>query len=84
MSDDAEMTTPFIRVNNVRKVFRTNGREFLAISEATFDVAPGEYRDHNYVERDLLIGKALLIYWPHTWNRPIPFTPNFRRMGPIR
>jgi signal peptidase I len=41
-------------------------------------------KDHNYVERDLLIGKALLIYWPHTWNRPIPFTPNFTKMGPIR
>jgi len=40
--------------------------------------------DHQYVERDLLIGKALLIYWPHTWNRPIPFFPNFRKMGPIR
>jgi signal peptidase I len=40
--------------------------------------------NENYVERDLLIGKALLIYWPHTWNRPIPFFPNFRKMGPIR
>jgi signal peptidase I len=40
--------------------------------------------DHHYVERDLLIGKALLIYWPHTWNRPIPYTPNLPRMGPIR
>jgi signal peptidase I len=39
---------------------------------------------HHYVERDLLIGKALLIYWPHTWNRPIPFTPNFTKMGRIR
>ena len=39
---------------------------------------------HQYVERDLLIGKALLIYWPHTWNRPVPFTPNFRKMGRIR
>jgi len=39
---------------------------------------------HHYVERDLLIGKALLIYWPHTWNRPIPFLPKFSRMGPIR
>lgn len=36
------------------------------------------------VKRDLLIGKALLIYWPHSWNRPIPFTPNFSRMGRIR
>ena len=40
--------------------------------------------DHHYVQRDLLIGKALMIYWPHTWNRPIPFLPKFDRMGPIR
>jgi signal peptidase I len=32
----------------------------------------------------LMIGKALLIYWPHAWNRPIPFLPNFRRMQLIR
>jgi hypothetical protein len=25
-----------------------------------------------------------LIYWPHTWNRPVPFTPNFGKMGPVR
>jgi len=46
--------------------------------------AAGNAVKHHYVERDLLIGKALLIYWPHTWNRPVPFTPNFSRMGPIR
>ena len=40
--------------------------------------------DHRYVERDLLIGKALMIYWPHTWNRPIPYQPKVTRMGPIR
>jgi len=37
-----------------------------------------------YVRRDLLTGKALLIYWPHAWRRPIPFTPNVKRMGLIR
>jgi signal peptidase I len=37
-----------------------------------------------YVNRDLLIGKALLIYWPHAWNRPVPFTPNVQRMGVIK
>jgi signal peptidase I len=37
-----------------------------------------------YVERELLIGKAVLIYWPHHWRRPIPFMPNFARMGFIR
>jgi len=37
-----------------------------------------------YVRRDLLTGKALLVYWPHHWRRPIPFQPNFSRMGLIR
>jgi signal peptidase I len=37
-----------------------------------------------YFERDLLIGKALFIYWPHAWRRPIPFLPNFSRMSFIR
>jgi signal peptidase I len=36
------------------------------------------------VHRDLLTGKALFIYWPHHWRRPIPFLPNFARMGFIR
>jgi signal peptidase I len=38
----------------------------------------------DYVARELLIGKALLIYWPHAWNRPVYFTPNFQRMGVIK
>ena len=36
------MGEPFIRLDGVRKVFRTRGREFLAVSEATFDVEWGE------------------------------------------
>jgi signal peptidase I len=42
--------------------------------------------DH-YVERDLLIGKAFLVYWPHGWNvanMRLPIVPNLRRMGRIR
>ncbi len=38
----------------------------------------------NYVERDMLIGRAMLIYWPHTKNTPVKFFPNFGRMGFIR
>ncbi|MDE2230048.1 MAG: ABC transporter ATP-binding protein [Alphaproteobacteria bacterium] len=33
---------PFIRVNGLRKVYRKGNQEFLAISDATFEVAPGE------------------------------------------
>jgi len=48
------------------------------------------WESEHYVHRDLLIGKALLIYWPHSWHRipgtpiPFPFFPNFARMGFVR
>ncbi len=44
----------------------------------------------NYVSRELLIGKALFIYWPHSWDKapgthiPFPFFPNFSDMGFVR
>ncbi len=43
-----------------------------------------------YVSQDLLVGKALFIFWPHSFNRvpgtsiPFPFFPNFARMRFIR
>jgi signal peptidase I len=43
-----------------------------------------------WVDRDLLKGKALFIYWPHSWNKipyvniPFPFFPNFSRMHLIK
>ncbi len=40
----------------------------------------GRMWEQHYVDQDLLIGKALLIYWPHPWYRPIPYLPNFKRM----
>ena len=47
---------------------------------------PADWGPKAYVERKLLIGKALLIYWPHSWRGPlrIPLVPNFARMGLIR
>ncbi len=39
----------------------------------------------NYFSRELLIGRAMLVYWPHARNRPIPvITPNFSQMRPIQ
>jgi signal peptidase I len=43
-----------------------------------------------YVHRDMMIGKALYVYWPHSWDKipgtdiPFPFFPNFARMGFVR
>ena len=51
---------------------------------------PGPNGPKHYVDRDALIGKAILIYWPHSWNRipgtpiPFPFFPNFEGMGFVR
>lgn len=39
---------------------------------------------HNYVEERYLLGKALLVFWPHSWKTPLPMTPNLARMGLIR
>ncbi|MGE0725843.1 MAG: ABC transporter ATP-binding protein [Alphaproteobacteria bacterium] len=36
------MAEPFIRLEGVRKVYRTRGQDFLAVSEVTFDVDAGE------------------------------------------
>jgi NitT/TauT family transport system ATP-binding protein len=36
------MAEPFIHLAGVKKSYRTRGREFLAVSQATFDVAEGE------------------------------------------
>lgn len=46
--------------------------------------------DETFVKRELLIGKALLVYWPHALDAipgteiPFPFFPNFPRMRMIR
>lgn len=42
------------------------------------------WAEASYVPRDLLVGKALMVFWPHPWNTPVPFTPNFKRIGLIR
>jgi NitT/TauT family transport system ATP-binding protein len=36
------MPEPFIHLAGVKKIYRTRGQEFLAVSEATFDVEMGE------------------------------------------
>lgn len=43
-----------------------------------------KWTNASYVPRDLLVGKALVVFWPHSWSAPIPFTPNIKRMKLIR
>ena len=58
------------------------------------DYLTGQRTPPPYVERELLIGKALVVYWPHGWRPPSPtlsrltrnfaFIPNFGQMKFIR
>ena len=47
-------------------------------------------RGRHFVDRDLMIGKAVFIYWPHSWERipgtgiPFPYFPNFQDMQFVR
>lgn len=84
---------------------------FRNLPAQTFDIGEGEYlalgdnspssgdsRDWGLVDRELLIGKAFFVYWPHAWETTpcltfplpvtgrqvrVPFYPNFWRMRPI-
>ena len=43
-----------------------------------------KWSDKWYVPRELLVGKAVVVFWPHSWNEPVPFLPNFSRFKLIR
>lgn len=68
------------------RVFRLDDNQLFPMgdnSPASADARSWGWRE-KYIESDDLVGKALFVYWPHSWNRPIPYFPNFRRMGFIR
>ncbi len=77
------------RDSDREKNFETGDGQFLVLgdnSPASKDSRlwkenPG---DMHYVERKLLIGKALFIYWPHSRTDIFPLCPNFSRMGFVR
>ena len=82
--------------------FQTNGSQFFVMgdnSAASLDArlwANGNGRGDGgkpggaYLERSLLIGKAVCVYWPHSWyslpftGRRVPALPNFADMRLVR
>ncbi|MEO1526359.1 MAG: signal peptidase I [Planctomycetota bacterium] len=57
-------------------------RRFMPLPER-FEERAYQYADASYVPRDLLVGKALLVFWPHHWRSPVPH-PNISRIRLIR
>ncbi len=59
--------------------------QFLPMGDNSAQSLDGRVWDGpRFVERDMLIGRALVVFWPHSLNEPIPFFPNFKRMKFIR
>jgi len=74
--------------------FHLDKDQFLMLGDNSAQSKDGRLWEGSeyYVHRELLIGKALFIYWPHSWDKisifgveiPFPFFPNFKRMEFVR
>ncbi len=68
--------------------------QYLPLGDNSPSSQDGRYwGNRHFVDRRLLVGKALYIYWPHSFDKirfsdsfsiPFPFFPNFARMGFVR
>lgn len=66
-------------------IYKLDENQFLPMGDNSPSSLDGRVWDGpKYVDREMLIGRALFIYWPHSLNSPVPFFPNFGKMGFIR
>ncbi|HEY4760677.1 MAG TPA: signal peptidase I, partial [Thermoguttaceae bacterium] len=74
--------------SNMRKVdFTLKDDQYFALGDNSAKSRDSRlWNKQHWINRELLKGKALFIYWPHSWNRipylniPFPFFPNFSSM----
>ena len=65
--------------------FRLEADQFFVLGDNSPQSKDSRLWDKHYVSRELLIGKALIIYWPHGWDipgvdLPIKVVPNIWRI----
>ncbi len=92
----ADQKSPFDERRMVE--FSIGPNQFIALGDnSPFSLDSRLWSGGPFVDRSLLIGKAVFIYWPHYWpwkysigipfrgdEFRVPFWPNFRRMGFVR
>ena len=62
-------------------VFKLKEDQFLPMGDNSPASLDGRvWNGPKFVNRDMLIGRASFIYWPHSLNSPIKFFPNFKKM----
>jgi signal peptidase I len=77
--------------SNMRQVdFQLKADQYFALGDNSAKSRDSRLWSSPQIDRDLLKGKALFIYWPHSWHRipyvniPFPYFPNFSRMHFIK
>jgi len=75
-------TSLFEKRNTLTETLGPN--QFFPMGDNSPQSSDARLWPEHYFARNLLIGKALFIYWPHPWHSPIPYFPNFGRMRLIR
>ena len=80
-------------VRSYDQYFFLGNNQFFTLGDNTRLSQDGRFWSPiHFVARKLLIGKALVIYWPHSFDHvsifghqiPFPYWPNFARMGFVR
>ncbi len=66
-------------------MFELEKQQFLPMGDNSPDSLDARiWNGDHFVSGELMIGRALYVFWPHVKSSPIPYWPNFERMGPIR
>ncbi|MEQ1905235.1 MAG: signal peptidase I [Pirellulaceae bacterium] len=66
-------------------MFELEEQQFLPMGDNSPDSLDARiWNGDHFVSGELMIGRALYVFWPHAKSAPIPYWPNFERMGPIR
>ena len=74
----------FYARDKVPALFELQTDQFFMMGDNSPHSSDARMWSQKYVHRKDLIGKAVFIFWPHSWWRPVPFWPRFSRMRFIR
>ncbi|MGA2799406.1 MAG: signal peptidase I [Thermoguttaceae bacterium] len=89
-SDPTQWKAAFDQSNMCEIEFQMKDDQYFALGDNSAKSQDSRLWFAPQIDRDLLKGKALFIYWPHTWDRipyvniPFPYFPNFSRMHFIK
>ncbi|MGD0382593.1 MAG: signal peptidase I [Thermoguttaceae bacterium] len=87
---DPTQWSAFDKSNMSQVEFQIKDEQYFALGDNSAKSQDSRLWSSPQIDRELLKGKALFIYWPHSWHRipyvniPFPYFPNFSRMHFIK